>query len=74
MNLNIFTTSKIFKIIDTQTTSIEKNHHSYCIQYHCKLIDDYNLYQNKYAKKLQEEHSIKYAKKFKASREILKEL
>ena len=73
MNLEIFNKNKMFKILHPHE-NMQQNYKSYCIQYYCESIDHYNLYQNKYAKKLQKNHSIKYANKFKASREILEEL
>ena len=73
MNLKIFTKSRFFKIL-YPCDKMQETYNSYCIEYYCRSLFNYNLYQKKYAEKLQKKHSIKYENKFKATREILEEL
>ena len=67
MALNIFKKSKIFKILNVGNLNFK----SYCIEYYCESIDDYNNYQKNHAKKIQKKHSEKYEGLFTAKRLIL---
>ena len=67
MALNIFKNSKLFKILNVRNLNFK----SYCIEYHCESIDDYNNYQKNHAKKIQKKHSKKYEGLFTAERLIL---
>ncbi len=49
----------------------EEGGKSYSIQYLLKNMNDYNQYQNKFAKDLQQEHIQKYDGKFVAFRTLL---
>jgi len=52
----------------------ERDGITYAIQYFCNEISEYLIYQEKFAPKLQEEHTDKYKDKFVAFRTILKEV
>jgi hypothetical protein len=67
MTLKLFTKNKIFKILNAENLNFK----SYCIEYHCNSIKEYNQYQKKYAKKIQHKHSEKYKGEFSAERLIL---
>lgn len=47
---------------------------AYAIQYMTDSLEDYETYQQKYAQKLQKEHTDKYGDKATAFRTILKQL
>ena len=66
INLKIFKKSEIWRIKNEQ-----KKYNSYCIKYYTKSLDSYKLYKEKYAKKIQKKHSIKYKSHFNVKREIL---
>ena len=70
IQLNLFLKTNFFKRLP-----LEKNpkniYNSYCVEYYCTSIKEYNLYKNTYANKIQEKHSNRYKGKFKAKREIL---
>ena len=66
INLKIFKKSEIWRIKNEQ-----KKYNSYCIKYYTKSLESYKLYKEKYAKKIQKKHSIKYKSHFNVKREIL---
>jgi len=66
LDTGLFKSSNMYKIIPLE---IEEN--TYCIQYSCDSIKEYNLYQEKYAKELQEKHTSRYKEKFIAFRTLL---
>ena len=67
MTLNLFTKNKIFKILNARNLDFK----SYCIEYHCNSIEEYNQYEKNYANEIQQKHSEKYKGKFTAKRLIL---
>ena len=67
MSLNIFMKSKIFQILHPKKHDLK----SYCIEYHCNSINDYDKYKNNYAKSIQKKHSEKYKGQFNAKRLII---
>ncbi len=66
MGLKIFIKNEIWKINNT-----DPKYNYYCIKYYTESLDLYKLYKEKYAKKIQKKHSIKYKNQFNAKREIL---
>lgn len=58
---------KMYQILTTQ----EEGELSYSIQYFCNSMDEFNLYQQQFAKKLQAEHSQKFGDKVLAFRTLL---
>ena len=66
MNTGLFIDNKICRI-----HAEEEGGKSYSIQYLAKSWDDYNQYQDIFAPKLQQEHTLKYSGKFAAFRTIL---
>ena len=66
MNTDLFINCTISRVL-----AEEMGGHTYAIAYSCKSMDDYNLYKEKFAAKLQEEHSKKFAGKFAAFRTLL---
>ena len=66
MNTALFTDCTISRVLVE-----EMGEHTYAIAYNCKSMDDYNLYKEKFAAKLQEEHNKKFAGKFAAFRTLL---
>lgn len=66
MNTGLFLENKLCRI-----HAEEKGGKAYSIQYVAKSWSDYELYQEKYAPQLQEEHTKKYQGKFVAFRTIL---
>lgn len=66
MNTALFLDCTISRVL-----AEEMGGHTYAIAYSCKSMDDYNLYKEKFAAKLQEEHSKKFAGKFAAFRTLL---
>tara|TARA_Y100000994_G_C15443166_1_gene339277 strand:+ start:279 stop:581 length:303 start_codon:yes stop_codon:yes gene_type:complete len=66
MSTNLFIDFKFFKNLLTDEKII------YTIQYKLKNIEDYKAYQDKFAKKLQKEHNIKFLNQFSAKRKLLK--
>ena len=67
MSLNIFMKSKIFQVLNPKKRDLK----SYCIEYHCTSINDYNKYKKNYAKVIQKKHSEKYKGLFNAERLII---
>ena len=49
----------------------EEGGHSYSVQYFLNSLDDYKLYQENFAEKLQTEHAEKFKGKFAAFRTML---
>lgn len=66
-----FSSCKMYKIIVPSHSSGET---AYCIQYECKSLDDYTLYFENHASRLQKEHTIKFQNKVKAARAVLEEI
>lgn len=66
MNTGLFIESKICRI-----HAEEVGGRAYSFQYLAKSVEDYNLYQKKYAPALQQEHTKKYNGKFVAFRTVL---
>jgi uncharacterized protein YktA (UPF0223 family) len=66
-----FISYKMFKVIVPSHSPEET---AYCIQYECKSLDDYSLYLEKHASRLQKEHTIKFQNKVKAARAVMEEI
>ena len=66
LNTGLFIENKICRI-----HAEEEGGRSYSIQYLLKNMNDYNHYQNTFAKDLQQEHIQKYDGKFVAFRTLL---
>lgn len=70
MNTGCFVDSKMFRILSTQ----DEGEISYNLQYYCETMEDFNKYQNDFAKALQEEHNAKYTGKAFAFRTLLESI
>lgn len=68
LETGIFSGHKFLEIIN------QESENTYAIQYYCTSMEDLDTYFNKFAKKLQEEHSKKYINKFVSFRTIMKEI
>ena len=66
MNTGFFIDNKICRI-----HAEEEGGKSYSIQYLAKSWNEYNHYQDQFALKLQQEHTLKFSGKFAAFRTIL---
>jgi hypothetical protein len=66
MNTGVFIDNKICRI-----HAEEEGGKSYSIQYLAKSWNEYNQYQEQFALKLQQEHTLKFSGKFAAFRTIL---
>jgi len=66
-----FNSYKIYKVI---VPSHSPDETAYCIQYDCKSMEDYTLYLEKHASRLQREHTIKFQNKVKAARALMEEI
>jgi len=66
-----FLSYKMFKVI---VPSHSPDESAYCIQYECKSLDDYSIYLEKHATRLQKEHTIKFQNKVKAARAVMEEI
>ena len=66
MNTGLFIDNKICRI-----HAEEEGGKSYSIQYLAKSWNEYNQYQDMFALKLQQEHTLKFSGKFAAFRTIL---
>jgi hypothetical protein len=66
MNTGMFLDCKISRVLAEEMGGL-----TYAIQYSCKDMQTYEKYNNKFATKLQEEHSKKFAGKFAAFRTLL---
>jgi hypothetical protein len=71
MKTGLFVEYKLFRLL----TEVEENTGTtYSVQYFAKTMADYQLYQEKFAKDLQFEHSRRYKGKFVAFRSLLESL
>jgi len=68
MNCKLFVEYKILKLI------VDDEGHTYSIQYSCKSMKEYEVYQTKYALQLQKEHTDKFKNQFVAFRTLLEEI
>jgi len=68
MKTEMFLSHRICRLIDP----VDKDGFTYAIQYYAKDIGKIKKYQEKYAPKLQKEHTDKYKDKFVAFRTLLK--
>jgi len=68
MNTGFFIENKICKVISMQE---DETGHTYAVQYSCNSIEDLNEYKEKFAPKLQQEHTARYDGKFVAFRTLL---
>jgi len=65
LKTGLFTQYNFFEMRNTNQTIRE-----FIIFYYCKDVKTYNLYQQKYAPMLQNEHTEKYKNKFKVNRNL----
>lgn len=66
LKTGLFLDNKICKIL-----AESEGGSSYSIQYTCKDMDTFNLYETKFAEKLRKDHTEKYSGKFVAFRTLL---
>jgi len=66
INTGLFLNCKVSRIL-----AEEIGGYTYAIAYSCKNMQDYNLYKEKFAVKLQEEHAKKFEGRFTAFRTLL---
>ena len=59
----------IYKVSDA-----DGDDRSYVLQYHCRSPEEYQRYRENFAPALQQEHSDKFTGRFRASRQLLKEV
>ena len=69
MATGFFVENKLMRIM---TEDYDGGGFTYAIQYFCDSINDYNIYQEKFAPELQVKHTEKYKGKFVAHRTIMK--
>lgn len=75
INTGIFESYVFYKILKSESSgNKDKKGAKYLIQYFCKDMDKLNEYFERYAKKLQKEHSTRYKDKFVAFRSIMKKI
>lgn len=68
MNTGMFVESKILKLLSTLPDEEGK---TYAFQYFCNSLEDLEHYQQKFAPKLQQEHTQKFGNQVVAFRTIL---
>ena len=71
MKTGHFNSFRIFKVVVPSNTLDES---TYCIQYDCKSMEDYSIYLEVHASRLQKEHTIKFQNKIKAARSLMEEI
>ena len=71
MKTGHFNSFNIFKVI---VPSNDLDETTYCIQYDCKSIEDYSIYLETHASRLQKEHTLKFQNKVKAARAVMEEI
>jgi hypothetical protein len=71
LDTGFFVKSRIFKIL---YNPVDETGKSYCIQYQCKSMEDYETYHNEYAPALQKVHASKFAGQFTAVRTLMNEV
>jgi hypothetical protein len=47
---------------------------AYVLQYECPSLEEYHRYRDNFAPKLQEDHSSRFAGRFRASRQLLEQV
>lgn len=67
MNTGLFVDHKICRLLGED----ESEGTTYAIQYITKSMEDFAIYNEKYAKKLQEEHSQRYPNQYVAFRTLM---
>jgi hypothetical protein len=71
MKTGHFISSRIFKVIVPSNALDEI---TYCIQYDCKSLEDYSIYLETDASRLQKEHTLKFQNKVKVARSVMQEI
>ena len=71
MKTGHFNSSRIFKVVVPSNALDEA---TYCIQYHCKSLEDYSVYLETHASRLQKEHTLKFQNKIKVARSVMEEI
>ena len=64
-----FTDCHIHKVLE-----VEGDEPVYVLQYRCASFDDYQRYRTQFAPALQQDHTARYAGRFRGSRQILQEV
>lgn len=67
MKTGLFLESRVLKVLGDE----ESGGVTYAIQYTCKTMDDFRLYESSFASAIQKKHSEKYREKFAAFRTLL---
>ena len=67
MRTNLFIDNRICRVLGQN----EEDGITYAIQYFCKSMEDYEMYQLKFAPTLQQEHAGRYPNKFVAFRTLM---
>lgn len=68
METNCFQKYVVCKLLTRQS---DEDGETYAIQYYCENMEKYNLYNDKFSSKLQQEHSDLYGGKFVAFRSLM---
>ena len=64
-----FSGCQIYKVIDS-----DQSESTFVMQYHCRSLEDYQRYRDRFAPALQKKHSDRFAQRFSASRQLLDEV
>ena len=67
----VMATGKFTKNVFSKVMVDDEEGTNYSIQYHCNCLDTLQDYQDNYASKLQEEHTLRYKDHFVAFRTLL---
>jgi len=70
MKTNMFIENRLCKML----TNVEPDGITYAVQYLCKDMDTFQLYQKEYAKALQADHTDRYKGKYVAFRTLMEVL
>jgi hypothetical protein len=67
LRTGLFVDNKILRLL----TEVENSGTTYSFQYYLRSMEDYIIYQNEHAERLQAEHSARFKDKFVAFRTLL---
>jgi uncharacterized protein YktA (UPF0223 family) len=70
MKTGHFNSFRIFKVVIPSNA----DEAAYCIQYDCKSLEDYSVYLEAHASRLQKEHTLKFQNKVKVARSVMQEI
>ena len=71
MKTGHFNSFRIFKVV-VPSNGLDET--TYCIQYDCKSLEDYTVYLETHASRLQKEHTLKFQNKVKVARSVMQEI